>query len=92
MGTAKRDISAVETSFELSSLPLYRSSHTFQNLSLTGARILKSCLQMKVYHDDISSSERDKYLSKGVLFVTVKPLFLRILAPVRLKFWKVSFY
>jgi hypothetical protein len=42
MGTVKRDISAVETSFELSSLPLYRSSHTFQNLSLTGARILKS--------------------------------------------------
>jgi hypothetical protein len=38
----KRDISAVETSFELSSLPLYRSSHTFQNLSLTGARILKN--------------------------------------------------
>jgi hypothetical protein len=42
MGTVKRDISAVETSFELSSLPLYRSSHTFQNLSLTGARILKN--------------------------------------------------
>jgi hypothetical protein len=42
MGTVKRDISAVETSFELSSLPLYRSSHTFQNLSLTGARILKT--------------------------------------------------
>jgi hypothetical protein len=32
---------------------------------------------MKLYHDDISSSERDKYLSKGVLFVTVKPLFLK---------------
>jgi hypothetical protein len=42
MGTVKRDISAVETSFELSSLPLYRSSHTFQNSSLTGARILKN--------------------------------------------------
>ena len=47
------------------------------------------CLQMKLYHDDISSSERYKYLSKGMLFITVKPLFLRILAPVRLKFWKV---
>jgi hypothetical protein len=33
---------------------------------------------MKLYHDDISSSERYKYLSKGMLFVTVKPLFLRI--------------
>jgi hypothetical protein len=34
------------------------------------------CLQMKLCHDDISSSERDNYLSKGMLFVTVKPLFL----------------
>ena len=51
MGTVKRDISAVETSefgnfvitlIELSSLPLYRSSYTFQILSLTGARILKN--------------------------------------------------
>jgi hypothetical protein len=45
---------------------------------------------MKLYHDDISSSERDKYLSKGVLFVTVKPLILRILAPVGLKFLELK--
>jgi hypothetical protein len=32
MGTVKRDIPAVEASYELSSLPLYRSSHTFQIL------------------------------------------------------------
>jgi hypothetical protein len=41
MGTVKRDISAVEASYELSSLPLYRSSHTFQSVSLSGARILQ---------------------------------------------------
>ena len=40
MGTVKRDISAVEASYELSSLPLYRSNHTFQSISLSGARIL----------------------------------------------------
>jgi hypothetical protein len=36
MGTVKRDIPAVEASYELSSLPLYRSSHTFQNISVSG--------------------------------------------------------
>ena len=41
MGTVKRDTSAVEASYELSSLPLYRSSHTFQSISLSGARILE---------------------------------------------------
>jgi hypothetical protein len=34
----KRDIPAVEASYELSSLPLYRSSHTFQNISVSGFR------------------------------------------------------
>ena len=41
MGTVKRDISAVEASHELSSLPLYRSNYTFQNVSLSGARVLQ---------------------------------------------------
>ena len=40
METVKRDIPAVEASYELSSLPLYRSSHTFQNVSLSGFRQL----------------------------------------------------
>ncbi|CAC5388042.1 unnamed protein product [Mytilus coruscus] len=40
IGTVKRDISAVEASYELSSLPLYRSSHSFQNVSLSGSRLL----------------------------------------------------
>ena len=34
MGTVKQDIPAVEASYELSSRPLYRSSHTFQNISV----------------------------------------------------------
>ena len=60
MGTTKRDISAVETSFKLSSLPLYRSSHTFQNLSLTGARILKNNGLTVT-----KSTPLDKYLSRS---------------------------
>ena len=38
IGTVKRDVSSVEASYELSGLPLYRSSHTFQSVSLTGFR------------------------------------------------------
>ena len=41
MTTVKRDVSAVETAFELSFLPLYRSSHTFQSVSLSGSRVLE---------------------------------------------------
>ena len=41
IGTVKRDVSAVETAYELSSLPLYRCSHTFQSVSMTGARVLE---------------------------------------------------
>lgn len=39
--TVKRDVSACEAAFELSSLPLFRCSHTFQSVSLTGARVLE---------------------------------------------------
>ena len=41
IGTVKRDVSAIEASYELSTIPLYRSSHIFQSLSLTGARLLE---------------------------------------------------
>ena len=37
IGTVKRDISALEPFYEMSGLPLYRSSHTFQSVSLSGA-------------------------------------------------------
>ncbi|XP_053391813.1 uncharacterized protein LOC128554571, partial [Mercenaria mercenaria] len=41
ISTVKRDISAVEASFELSRLPLYRSSHQFKTVSLSGVRLLE---------------------------------------------------
>lgn len=40
IGTVKRDVSSVEASYELSGLASYRSSHTFQSVSLTGFRAL----------------------------------------------------
>jgi len=40
INSVKRDIPAVEASYELSGLPLYRSIHTFQNISLSGFRLL----------------------------------------------------
>ena len=41
MNTFKRDISGMETSYELASLPLYRCSHHFQKISFTGSRVLE---------------------------------------------------
>ena len=41
METVKRDISAVEASYEICGLPLYRCSHTFQSVSLSGSRLLE---------------------------------------------------
>ena len=41
MTTVKKDVFAVETVFEHSSLPLYRSSQTFQSVSLSGSRVLE---------------------------------------------------
>ena len=41
MDTVKRDISGIEASYELSSLPLYRCSHQFQNVSFTGSWVLE---------------------------------------------------
>lgn len=41
ISTVKRDVSSVEASYEISSLPLYRSSHTFKTVSLSGSRIIE---------------------------------------------------
>lgn len=41
MDTVKRDISAVEASFELFVIPLYRCSHQFQTISMSGSRGLE---------------------------------------------------
>ena len=59
MNTVKRDVSAVETAHELSSLPLYRSSHTFQSVPMTGARVLE-----RNGSTATKNSIFDKYLSR----------------------------
>lgn len=41
MNTVKRDVSSVEASYELTGLPLFRCSHNFQSVSLTGTRRLE---------------------------------------------------
>ena len=41
MKTVKRDVSGVEACHELSQLQLYRCSHQFQYVSLTGSRVLE---------------------------------------------------
>ncbi|KAH3791553.1 hypothetical protein DPMN_145041 [Dreissena polymorpha] len=41
INSVKRDISSVEASYELSSLPLYRCSHTSKSVSLSGARVIE---------------------------------------------------
>ena len=60
MNTVKRDISAVEASYELCSLPLFRSSHAFTSVSLSGSRVFER------NGSTISkSSVVDKYLSRN---------------------------
>ena len=60
MNTVKRDISSVEASFEISSIPLFRSNHSFQFLSLSGCR--------QIQQSGISTITKktviDKYLSR----------------------------
>ena len=61
MQTVKRDISAVEASFELSRIPLYRCSHTFQNVCLSGYRLLN------FYNEDkfvTKNTALDRYLQR----------------------------
>ena len=59
MNTVKREISAVEASFELSGLPLYRCSHQFQSVSLSGSRVLE-----RTGATLTKSTPLDKYLSR----------------------------
>ena len=59
MNTVKRDISSTEASFELSCIPLYRSSHQFQSISITGARVLE-CNG----HTLTKQTPLDKYLQR----------------------------
>ncbi len=59
MNTVKRDISSMEASYELLSLPLFRCSHEFQSVSFTGSRVLE-----KKGHTLTKSTPLDKYLSR----------------------------
>lgn len=60
MNTLKIDISSVDASFELPSIPLFRSSHLFQSVSLTGCRVL----QQSGINTITNSTIIDKYLSR----------------------------
>ena len=59
MNTVKRDISSIEASYELTSLPLYRSSHTFQSVSFSGSRVLEKSGKTLT-----RSTPLDKYLAR----------------------------
>ncbi len=71
IGTIKRDVSAVEASYELSSLPLYRSSHSFQSVSLSGFRAVdKNGITLT------KSNIIDKYLNREESFNTSLDSFI----------------
>jgi hypothetical protein len=59
MNTVKRDISSVEACYELSSVPLHRSSESFAHTSLSGCRIYE-----KNEETICKSSFIDKYLKR----------------------------
>ena len=59
MNTVKRDISSMEASYELTSLPLYRCSPQFQSVSMSGSRVLERIGQTLT-----KSSPLDEYLAR----------------------------
>ena len=59
MNTVKRDISTAEACYELSALPLYRCSRTFQYLSMTGSRVLE-----RTGKTATKNTALDKYLAR----------------------------
>ena len=61
MRTVKRDVSSVEACYELSSLPLYRCTHSFVNLPLSGWR-----LYQKDGRTICKSTLIDKYINRDV--------------------------
>ena len=60
MQSVKRDVSGVEACHELAELPLYRSSHQFQYVSMTGSRVLE-----RTGTTATKSTPLDKYLSRA---------------------------
>jgi hypothetical protein len=67
MGTVKQDIPAVEASYELSSLPLYRSSHTFQNISVSGFRQIEKESNGMAITKNTAQLQLTGYLCKHIL-------------------------
>ena len=61
VNSVKRDVSAVEACFEISSLPLYRCSHTFQSVSLSGSRLLEASEKGEI---QIKCNALDRYLQR----------------------------
>ena len=59
MNSVKRDVSAVEAAYEISSLPLYRCTHSFEYVSLSGARRLE-----KGGPTATKSTALDRYLAR----------------------------
>ena len=59
MNTVKRDVSSMEASYELTTLPLYRCSHQFQNVSFSGSRVLE-----RTGSTLTKSTSLDKYLDR----------------------------
>ncbi len=59
MKTVKRDVSSVEACHELSMLPLYRCSHQFQSVSLTG-----TCVLERTGKSATKATPLDKYLAR----------------------------
>ncbi len=59
MNTIKRDVSSMEAAYELLSLPLYRCSHQFQNISFSGSRVLE-----RTGATLTKSTPLDKYLAR----------------------------
>jgi hypothetical protein len=59
MKSVKRDVSSVEACHELAMLPLYRCSHQFQSVSLTGSRQLERTGETATRHTPL-----DKYLAR----------------------------
>ncbi|XP_064619450.1 uncharacterized protein LOC135482899 [Lineus longissimus] len=59
MKTVKRDVSAMEASYELTSLPLYRCSHQFQSISISGFRTQERSVSTLTKNTPL-----DKYLAR----------------------------
>ena len=77
MQTVKRDISAVEASFELSRIPLYRCSHTFQNVCLSECRLLNCNIE-------------DKFVTKNTPWIDIYKEMKKICHPFMVLFVKTE--